>query len=92
MALYANEISKLRRIIKLAEQLIAETPKPQRDRPALSNGMGLRERGEQKRVRRSGKELVRFRKMLKAERKRGVSVGELARKHRISPTYIYTLQ
>lgn len=91
MALHANEIAKLRRIIELAEKMIAESPKPQRGRPALPNGMGSGRQRQQKRIRRSGKELVRFRKMLKAERKRGVSAAELARKHRISTTYIYTL-
>ena len=90
MALYAKELSKLRRIIAMAEQLIDESPKPKRGRPALSNGNGAaKKRG--KRVRRTGKELHQFRKMLKAERNKGVSVAELARKHSISPAYIYLL-
>jgi hypothetical protein len=29
--------------------------------------------------------------MLKAERKKGIPVAELARKHRVSTAYIYTL-
>ena len=81
MALYAQDIAKLRRIIALAKKLIAESPKPKRGRPALQN----------KRTRRTGKELVQFRRMLKAKRKKGVSVAELARKHGISPAYIYQL-
>lgn len=44
-----------------------------------------------RRVRRSGKELVAFRKMLLAERKKGVPVATLAKKHGISRTYIYLL-
>jgi hypothetical protein len=44
-----------------------------------------------KRTRRSGKALVQFRKMLKAERKKGVRVLALARKHGISTAYIYYL-
>lgn len=92
MALHASEVSKLRRIIALAEKLIAESPKPKRGRPALSNGNGAeKKRANGKRIRRTGRELVQFRKMLKAERKRGVSVAELARKHNISPAYIYLL-
>ena len=92
MALHAKEVSKLRRIIALAETLIDESPKPKRGRPAISNGNGSRnKRANGKRIRRTGKELVRFRKMLKAERKRGVSVAELARKHNISPAYIYLM-
>jgi hypothetical protein len=54
------------------------------------NGSG-KKRANGKRTRRTGKELVQFRKMLKAERKRGVSVAALARKHGISPAYIYLL-
>jgi hypothetical protein len=44
-----------------------------------------------KRVRRSGKDLAAFRKMLIAERKKGVPVADLARKHNISSAYIYQL-
>ena len=92
MALYAREVSKLRRIIALAEKLIAENPKPKRGRPALQNGNGaVKVRASRKRIRRTGKELVQFRKMLKAERKRGVSIAALARKHGISTAYIYML-
>ena len=83
MSLSAPELTKLRRIISLAEKLIAASPKPKRGRPA--NGKAA------KRVRRSGKELTQFRRMLKGERKRGVSVADLARKHAISTAYIYTL-
>ena len=78
---------KLRRIISIAEELIASSPKQQRGRPAGSfNGTA-----PAKRIRRSGKELVQFRKMLKAEQKRGVPVGELARNHGISAAYIYMI-
>ncbi len=42
------------------------------------------------RVRRTGKELTAFRKMLKTERRRGVPVADLAKKHKISTAYIYT--
>jgi hypothetical protein len=44
-----------------------------------------------KRVRRSGKELSAFRKLLCAERKRGVPVSVVAKRHQISRTYIYQL-
>jgi hypothetical protein len=92
LALHAREVLKLRRIIALAEKLIDESPKPKRGRPALSNGNGsAKGRATGKRIRRTGKDLVRFRKMLKAERKRGAGVAELARKHGISPAYIYLL-
>lgn len=92
MALHAKEIAKLRRIIVLAEKLIAESSKPKRGRPALHNGNGMaKTRNKGKRLRRTGNQLVRFRKMLKAERRKGVPVAELARKHKISSAYIYQL-
>lgn len=47
--------------------------------------------GKPKRLRRSGKELSAFRKMLRTERKKGVPVAMLARRHGISTTYIYQL-
>ncbi len=83
-----QDLKKLRRIISIAEELIASSPKQQRGRPAgSSNGTA-----STKRIRRSGKELIQFRKMLKAEQKRGVPVGELARKHGISAAYIYMIK
>jgi len=39
----------------------------------------------------TGRELAQFRKMLKAERKKGIPVAEMARKHGISTAYIYLL-
>jgi hypothetical protein len=44
------------------------------------------------RRRRSGKELVAFKKLLKSERRRGVPVAELARQHGISSAYIYMIK
>ena len=87
MVLYSKDIAKLRRIIGLAEALIDEVPKPQRGRPPLSTGF----KKPLKRVRRTGKELAEFRKMLSAERKKGLSASELARKYGISTTYVYLL-
>lgn len=84
LAFNSHDISKLHRIIALAEKLILNGSK-QGKRVELSG------RKAGKRVRRTGKELVQFRKMLKAERKRGVPVAELARRHRVSSAYIYML-
>jgi hypothetical protein len=88
LALNAHDVSKLRRIIALAEKLIEKAPAAKRRRPATQNRNGA---AKEKGIRRSGKELVEFRKMLKAERKKGVSVAKLARKHRVSTAYIYSL-
>ena len=87
---YAQQISRLKRIIALAEKLIAETPKPRMGRPALVSGSAKSGSGK-KRLRRSGKELAAFRAMLKAERKKGVSAASMAKKHGVSLAYIYQL-
>jgi hypothetical protein len=87
LALNAHDVSKLQRIIALAEKLIEKAPTEKR-RPAMKNGHRA---VKGKRVRRSGKELVQFRKMLKSERKKGVAVADLAREHGVSTAYIYSL-
>ena len=87
MALTTQDVSKLNRIIKLAEKLIEKG----------SNGLAKGRAGKPQRAtrntrkRRTGRELAQFRKMLKAERKRGLPVAEMARKHGISTAYIYLL-
>ena len=75
-----NEIAKLNRIIKLAEQLVGQMTA----QPSRLNGKTTR-------IRRTGRELVEFRKLLKAQRRKGVPVADLARKHGVSTAYIYTL-
>ncbi|MEN9707610.1 MAG: hypothetical protein RIQ68_18 [Pseudomonadota bacterium] len=88
MPLSAKDISQLRKLIAIAEKMIAENPAPKRGRPARAAAEGS---VRTKRLRRSGKELVAFRKMLLSERKKGTPVAELARKHGISAAYIYQL-
>ena len=87
MALTVQEISKLNRIIKLAEKMIKNGS---RHSVKGRNGKPQRASGRT-RIRRTGRELVQFRKMLKAERKKGIPVAEMARKHGISTAYIYLL-
>ncbi len=89
MALDSRELSKLRRIVAIAEKMIAVSPKPKRGRPPLNATRA--KNGKAKRIRRTGPELARFRKMLKAERKKGVPVAELAKKHGVSLAYVYLL-
>lgn len=89
MALDAKELAKLHRIIAIAQKLIAKSPRQKRGRPISNAANKIRANG--KRVRRTGKELVQFRAMLKAERKKGVSVSELAKEHNISSAYIYQI-
>jgi hypothetical protein len=85
LALSAQEVAKLRRIVSLAEKLMKNGGSGKR------NGVAGKQPKTGKRIRRSGRELIQFRKMLKSERQKGVSVSELARKHGISSAYIYTL-
>lgn len=84
MALSPTEVSKLKRLIRVANDLLeGAKPAPKRVRKARQE--------TNKRQRRTGKELVAFRKMLKAERKRGVPVADLAKQHGISMAYIYQI-
>jgi hypothetical protein len=77
MALTTKEIAQIKKIIAAAEQLIA--------------GAGSDTRAGRSGRRRSGKELENFRKMLKQERKAGASVAALAKKHGVTPSYIYQI-
>lgn len=78
MALTTKEKAELKKLITIAQKLLKSETAP-------ASGEGG------KRIRRTGKQLVQFRKMLKAERKKGTPVAELARKHNISAAYIYQL-
>jgi len=76
--LSAQQLRKLNRIITLAQQMIDESKE-------------ARMSGRRMRIRRSGKELVQFRRLLREQRKKGIPVAELARQHGISSAYIYML-
>lgn len=79
MSLTTKEAARLRKIITLAEGLLADAGKSSAGKSA---GSGRR---------RTGKELETFRKMLKQERKSGASVSALAKKHGVTPSYIYQI-
>ena len=85
MSLSKREISQLKKLVALAQGLIDKAEAAPADQKTLAPS-------PTKRIRRSGKELVAFRKMLKAERKRGVPAAELAKQHGVSMAYIYTLK
>ncbi len=78
MSLNAKHMKKLEQIIEQAKEILQ-----------LANASG--KAGNTPRKRRSGKELVAFRKMLKEEVAGGASVIEVAKKHGVSPAYIYQL-
>jgi hypothetical protein len=86
MSLTNKEMTELKKIVARANELIsnatgkvASTAKSSACR-SIASGR-----------RRTGKELEAFRKMLKAERKAGIPVAQLAKKHGISPAYIYQI-
>ena len=85
MSLSKREISQLKKLVALAQGLIDTAEAAPADQKASAPSAT-------KRIRRSGKELAAFKKMLKAERKRGVPAAELAKQHGISTAYIYTLK
>ena len=81
MSLTKREISQLKKLVALAQGLIDKAKAtPADQKTATPNAT--------KRIRRTGKELVAFRKILKAERKRGVPAAELARQHGVSMAHI----
>ena len=82
MVLTKSEIAKLNRIMKLAGQLVERSK---------VHSKSQRANGKTTRTRRTGRELIAFRKMLKVERRKGIPVAALARKHGISSAYIYML-
>lgn len=85
MPLSSIEVTKLKHLIRLANELLAATETKSTVKKKAAGAAGV------SRQRRSGKELIAFRKMLKAERKRGVAVADLAREHGVSTAYIYQL-
>ena len=82
MARVTSIARKLRKIAASLEELAAALE----SMPA-GNGKSVSTR-----TRRSKKEAIALKKLLKAERKAGVPVAELAKKHGISTAYIYMLK
>lgn len=87
MSLSADEISLLKKFVLIVEKIIESNSG---SKPSGGPVMGTKA-APKKRKRRSGKELVEFRKMLKRERSKGVSAAELSKKYAVSQAYIYQL-
>ncbi len=85
MSLTPQQLAQLQKLVSIAEKLIAEGQSTK----DAKGGKASKKAAESVRVRRSGKDLDKFRRLLKEERKRGVPVAELARKHGVSASYIY---
>jgi hypothetical protein len=83
MSLTAKEVSELKKIVARAKELIAKAEGASVNQTAR--------RVSSTRIRRTGKDLVTFRRKLKAERKAGVPVVQLAKKYGVTPSYIYQI-
>lgn len=84
MSLTTKEIAELKKIVARANELIAKA----NGRETVNTSA---RRSTSARTRRTGKDLVAFRRMLKAERKAGVPVAQIAKKHGVTPSYIYQI-
>lgn len=84
MSLTNKEIKELETLLRRAQELLGRAKSSQ-------NGKTSATRAASTRIRRSGKDLIAFRKAIRAERKAGVPVAKIAAKHGISPAYIYQL-
>lgn len=80
MATASSIAKKLRKIAASLEELAT----------ALESMPAGNGKSASPRIRRSKKEAIALKKLLKAERKAGVPVADLAKKHGISTAYIYT--
>jgi Mor family transcriptional regulator len=88
MNLSKRQITQLQNLIETAQAILAEASDKA---PIRKIKVSSRGSAPKRTTRRSGKELVAFKKTLRADRKNGVSVAELAKRHRVSPSYIYQL-
>jgi hypothetical protein len=86
MSLTGKEVAELKKIVARANELIAKAKGEEKTKVKSSARRSISVKN-----RRSGKELESFKKMLKAERKAGVPVAQIAKKHGITPAYIYQM-
>jgi hypothetical protein len=86
MALGKDEIAQLNRMVAALQKIITR-------HSGSANGSSTRRiaKKSRRRIRRSGKELAVFRKMVVAQRKKGVPVAMLAKRHGVTSSYIYQL-
>jgi Mor family transcriptional regulator len=89
MALTRRQISQLEKIVETVQAILAAEKK--QDSGPRNQTKVLRASADGASGRLSGKELAAFRKVLRAERKSGVSVAEIAKRHKVSKSYVYQL-
>lgn len=85
MALTNKEMKELATLLRRAQELLGKATSSQNGKSSARSETAAT------RIRRSGKDLIAFRKAIRAERKAGVPVAKIAEKHGISPAYIYQL-
>jgi LysM repeat protein len=83
--LSANDVAQLNNVVTTLQKILAQGGS------SAKTVNGRTPTRTKRKGRRSGKELVAFRKMLIAERKKGVPVAKLAERHGITASYIYQL-
>ena len=86
MAFTSRELKQLKQIVELGTILIAKA-----EEHIDAKAAAKAEKDANKRVRRSGKELAKFRRELKKMRNEGVPVAELSATYGVSSSYIYQL-
>ena len=90
MQLSSRQIARLQSIVDTAQKILADAGKAA---PAGARTSAARSQGyDGPARRRRGADLVAFRKMIKAERKKGASVADLAEKLGVTPSYIYQMR
>jgi len=89
MALSKRQVSQLQKIVETVQAILAAEAK-QGSQPSKQKAASRAPVGKTG-SRRSGKELAAFRKALRVERKSGVPVAEIAKRHKVSKSYIYQL-
>ena len=94
MPISSQDVRQLEKIIALAQELIAKADggvKVSGKSAGKAVSASARRGKTGPANRRTGKELAAFRSMLKSQRKAGVPVAELARKHGVTASYIYQM-
>ena len=90
MQLSPRQVARLQSIVETAQNILGDASKAA---PAGIQTLSARGQGNNgPATRRRGADLVAFRKMIKAERKKGLSVADLAKKLGVTPSYIYQMR
>ncbi|TLG72620.1 hypothetical protein [Methylocystis sp. B8] len=79
--------SQLQKIIEIAQTILADASKKSQSRARTSGRAPARAA----RMRRNGKNLIAFKKEVRAERKNGVPGAEISKRYKVSTAYIYQL-